>query len=76
MLNGVRPENIGLRGDVALGPATLDSSAFFGTYHRCHFRALDVTTHYIAHLPIGDLPAPGTPVALFASHLVVLKAAP
>jgi spermidine/putrescine transport system ATP-binding protein len=74
MLNCVRPENIGLRGDIALGQARLETSAFFGTYHRCHFRALDDhTSSYIAHLPIGDLPTAGAPVALFASHAVMLK---
>ncbi|WP_386681062.1 ABC transporter ATP-binding protein [Loktanella sp. R86503] len=77
MAHGVRPENVGLKGDVALGPATLDSTAFFGTYHRCHFRSTDAAaTPYVAHLPLGDLPAPGATVPLFASHVVALQAAP
>lgn len=70
----VRPENIGLQGDVALGQAHLDSSAFFGTYHRCHFSSItEPRTNYVAHLPIGSLPADGATMPLFASQIVTLK---
>jgi spermidine/putrescine transport system ATP-binding protein len=70
----VRPENIGLHGDIALGQARLHSNAFFGTYHRCHFHTIDDRkTAYVVHLPIGDLPPPEAIVPLFASHTVTLK---
>ncbi|MBU2357665.1 MAG: ABC transporter ATP-binding protein [Alphaproteobacteria bacterium] len=73
-IHGVRPENVGLSGEVALGHAQLESTAFFGTYHRCHFRSDDdAHTPYIAHLPLGDLPAVDDTVALFASRVVTLK---
>ena len=73
-VNVVRPENVGLTGDIALGPARLESAAFFGTYHRCHFRSTDEHgTPYIAHLPIADLPAVDKIVSLFASNVVTLK---
>lgn len=73
-IHGVRPENTGLTGDVALGPARLESAAFFGTYHRCHFRSTDPRgTAYIAHLPLGGLPEVGATVPLFASRVVTLK---
>ena len=67
----VRPENIGLAGEIALGEATLESAAFFGTYHRCHFRIAETT--YVAHLPIGTLPEQGATVPLFASNPVLLE---
>ena len=71
---GARPENVGLSGDIALGPARLDSAAFFGTYHRCHFRGADAAgTPYVAHLPLGDIPEVGSTVPLYASRVVTLK---
>ena len=72
-IHGVRPENVGLSGDVALGPTRLDSAAFFGTYHRCHFVSGDHETPYVAHLPLGNLPRTGDTVPLFASRIVTLK---
>ncbi|MFZ3583103.1 ABC transporter ATP-binding protein [Loktanella sp. DJP18] len=73
-IHGVRPENVGLAGDVSLGPARLESTAFFGTYHRCHFRSEDDRkTFYVAHLQLGDLPPVDTTVPLFASRIVALK---
>ena len=73
-VNGARPENIGRSGDVALGPATLESMAFFGTFQRCHFRSIDPSgTAYVAHLPLNDLPAVGEVIPLFASGIVTLK---
>ncbi len=74
VVHGVRPENVGLKGDIALGPARLESAAFFGTYHRCHFRSADDrSTPYVAHLALGDLPAVDAIVPLFASHVVALR---
>ena len=67
----VRPENIGLSGEIALGDAHLDSAAFFGTYHRCHFSVAEQS--YIAHLPIGTQPETGATVPLFASNPVLLE---
>lgn len=73
-VNGARPENIGLAGQIALGEAKLESSAFFGTFQRCHFRSVDGSeTPYIAHLPLNDLPVVGDVVPLFASDVVTLK---
>lgn len=70
----VRPENIGLSGEFSLGDATLERSAFFGTYHRCKFRSSDdVGTLYLAHLPIGGVPQVGDLVSLFASNPVTLE---
>jgi spermidine/putrescine transport system ATP-binding protein len=77
MTYGARPENIGLSGDLSLGPARLESTAFFGTYHRCHFRSTDChAAPYIAHLALGELPQVGATVPLFASNVVALQAAP
>ena len=70
----LRPENIGLAGDLALGPARLTDAAFFGTHHRCHFTPLaapDLTL--IAHLPQTGHPEPGSTVTLFATAPVLLQ---
>ena len=70
---GLRPESIGLSGDIALGPARLTDAAFFGTHHRCHFSPLaapDLTL--IAHLPQQPAPEVGSILSLFASAYVVL----
>jgi spermidine/putrescine transport system ATP-binding protein len=73
-VNGARPENIGRTGDIALGHAKLESSAFFGTFQRCHFSSVDGSeASYIAHLSLNDLPAVGDVVPLFASDVVTLK---
>lgn len=69
----LRPEDIGLSGDISLGQATLQSTAFFGTYHRCHFRpVVDPKTEFVANLPLGKLPELNSEVALFASNPIVL----
>ena len=71
----LRPENIGLTGDIALGPATLTDAAFFGTHHRCHFAPLAAPDlRLIAHLPQTAHPAIGTVLPLFGSAAVLLKA--
>jgi spermidine/putrescine transport system ATP-binding protein len=70
----LRPENIGLVGDIALGPARLIDTAFFGTHHRCHFSPLsapDLTL--IAHLPQTAHPAIGAIIDLFGTAPVLLK---
>ena len=73
-VKSARPENIGREGPFALGLAKLESSAFFGTFQRCHFISEDGhETPYIAHLPLNDLPAIGDVVHLFASDVVTLK---
>ena len=69
----LRPENIGLAGDLALGPARLTDAAFFGTHHRCHFTPLaapDITL--IAHLPQTGHPEIGAIVPLFATAPTLL----
>ena len=70
----LRPENIGLSGDLALGPARLTDAAFFGTHHRCHFTPIaapDLTL--IAHLPQTGHPEIGSIHALFATTPTVLE---
>ena len=69
----LRPENIGLAGDLALGPARLTNAAFFGTHHRCHFTPLAAPgMTLIAHLPQTGHPAIGATVALFATSPYLL----
>jgi spermidine/putrescine transport system ATP-binding protein len=71
----IRPENIGLTGEFEMGPAILESSSFFGTYHRCHFRPLThPDTELVAHLPLGEVPAVSAEVKLFGSNPVLLSA--
>lgn len=70
---GLRPESIGLSGNIPLGPARLTDAAFFGTHHRCHFSPMaapDLTL--IAHLPQQPAPEIGAIHPLFASAYVVL----
>lgn len=70
----LRPENIGLSGDLALGPARLIDAAFFGTHHRCHFAPLaapDLTL--IAHLPQSGHPEVGSVLPLFATAPTLLE---
>jgi len=69
----IRPENLGLSGEIALGEARLTDAAFFGTHHRCHFTptaAPDLTL--IAHLPQGGHPELGSLHQLYASSAVLL----
>tara|TARA_R110002049_G_scaffold44333_6_gene130223 strand:- start:82316 stop:83302 length:987 start_codon:yes stop_codon:yes gene_type:complete len=73
MVYAARPENVGPSGEISLGDATLEEASFFGTYHRCHFRAGDGTV-YVAHLPVGELPEKGQMVPLFAAHPMTLRA--
>jgi spermidine/putrescine transport system ATP-binding protein len=69
----VRPENLGLAGDLALGPAVLTATAFFGTHHRCHFRPVAAPQMtLIAHLPPLDRPQVGSPHLLYATTAVIL----
>ena len=71
----IRPENIGLTGEFEMGPAILESSSFFGTYHRCHFRPLaHPDTELVVHLPLSDLPEVSAEVKLFGSNPVLLSA--
>ena len=70
----LRPENIGLAGDIALGAARLTGAAFFGTHHRCHFsRRVAPNLTLIAHLPQTVHPAIGTETDLFGTAPVLLK---
>ena len=70
----LRPENIGLTGDIALGTARLTDAAFFGTHHRCHFSPLAAPTlTLIAHLPQTAHPDIGTVIDLFGTAPVLLK---
>ncbi|PZQ96960.1 MAG: ABC transporter ATP-binding protein [Cereibacter sphaeroides] len=69
----LRPESVGLTGDLPLCQARLVDSAFFGTHHRCHFAPLTAPEmRLIAHLPQGAAPQPGAEITLFASHPVIL----
>ncbi len=71
----LRPESIGLSGDIALGPARLLDAAFFGTHFRCHFAPLaapDLTL--VVHLPQSGHPQIGTTHTLFATTAKVLPA--
>ena len=73
----LRPENIGLDGTLALGPARLIEASFFGAHHRCRFAPLAAPDMVLtAHLPQGQLPATGAEVALFALAPVILPGAP
>ncbi len=73
-VNCVRPENIGQAGDVSMGQAVLENSAFFGTYHRCHFRSTgNDKTSYIANFPVGTVPQVGQEIPLFASNIITLE---
>lgn len=70
----LRPEDVGLNGDLPLGKARLESSAFFGTYHRCHFRsAANPDLELTAHLPLGKLPEKDREVSLFGSNPILLE---
>ena len=72
----LRPENVGLKGSLALGPARLTDAAFFGTYHRCHFTPVAAPDmQIVAHLPLGDLPETGAEVALWGTNPMILEAA-
>jgi spermidine/putrescine transport system ATP-binding protein len=69
----LRPEAIGTSGELALGQATLISSAFFGTHHRCHFQPLAAPElQLIAHLPQNREPVIGNIMNLYASAAVLL----
>ena len=69
----LRPENIGFAGELALGPARLVDTGFFGTHHRCHFAPLSAPDlRLVAHLPQGAVLEPGREVQLYASNPVIL----
>ena len=71
----LRPESIGLSGEFSLGRATLVEAAFYGSYHRCHFRPVAAPDMLLtAHLPQGEHPQPGAEVELFGRNPVVLAA--
>ncbi len=71
----LRPENTGLAGDIALGPARLTEAAFFGTHFRCHFAPLAAPDMALtAHLPQSGHPAIGSTVDLFATSATLLSA--
>ena len=70
----LRPENVGLSGDLPLGPARLTHVAFFGTHHRCHFAPLAAPhLSLIAHLPQTGHPEVGAIVPLFATSPTLLE---
>lgn len=69
----VRPENLGLSGEIPLGEARLTDAAFFGTHHRCHFAptaAPDLPL--VAHLPQTGHPEIGSLHHLYATTAVLL----
>ena len=70
----LRPENIGLSGDLALGPARLTDAAFFGTHHRCHFAPLAAPDlALVAHLPQTGHPEIGSVHDLFGTSPTLLE---
>jgi spermidine/putrescine transport system ATP-binding protein len=70
----LRPENVGLSGDIALGPARLIDAGFFGTHQRCHFAPLAAPhLQLIAHLPQTAHPEIGSIIALFATSPTLLE---
>jgi spermidine/putrescine transport system ATP-binding protein len=70
----LRPESIGLSGDLLLGPATLTDAAFFGTHYRCHFTPLTAPNmSLIAHLPQSAHPNVGSTMTLCATAPVLLE---
>ncbi|SIT00569.1 spermidine/putrescine transport system ATP-binding protein [Roseivivax lentus] len=69
----VRPENLGLAGEVPLGKARLTELSFFGAHHRCRFAPLAAPEMgLVAHLPQGEAPEIGAEVALYARNPVIL----
>ena len=75
MLIGIRPENLGLSGDIAFGQARLMDAAFFGTHHRCHFAPIAAPEMVlIAHLPQALRPEIGALHPLYATGPVLLPA--
>ncbi len=73
----LRPENIGLTGEIALGPARLIEAAFFGSHHRAHFAPLAAPDlRLIAHLPPNTAPEPGSTHILYACAPVLLEPDP
>ena len=69
----LHPENIGLAEGFSLGRATLVEAAFYGSYHRCHFRPLAAPDMLLtAHLPQGAHPGLGDEVELFGRNPAVL----
>ncbi len=72
----LRPEAVGLSGDLALGPARLVEAAFFGAYLRAHFAPLAAPgMRLVAHLPQGTVLAPGAEVMLHGRNPIVLPEA-
>ncbi len=70
----IRPENLGLSGEVPLGEARLTDAAFFGTHHRCHFSpsaAPDLSL--VVHLPQAASPQVGSLHTLYATNPVLLS---
>nr|WP_254871329.1 TOBE domain-containing protein [Pseudooceanicola sp. HF7] len=61
----LRPEALGTTGSLPLGTAVVKDAAFFGTHCRAHL-APEAAPEVIltAHLPPGDVPPPGTRIAL------------
>ena len=71
----LRPESLGLAGDIALGDARLMDAAFFGTHHRAHFAPLAAPDlRLVVHLPQTAHPEIGSVHALYATSPVVLPA--
>ena len=73
----LRPENIGLTGEISLGPARLIEAAFSGSHHRAHFAPLAAPDlRLIAHLPPNTAPEPGSTYILYACAPVLLEPDP
>jgi spermidine/putrescine transport system ATP-binding protein len=69
----LRPENVGLAGELPLGRARLVDTAFFGTHHRCYFAPLGARDlRLVAHLPANAALVAGAEVDLYGSHPVLL----
>lgn len=71
----IRPECIGLTGDLALGACRVTATTFFGTHVRAHVAPLAAPeTSLTLHLPQTSALVPGEVLHLFATDHVILEA--
>ncbi len=69
----IRPENIGLTGDISLGMARLTETTFFGSHHKCRFTPSQAPElSLMVHLSQWENPQLNSEVELFARNPVVL----
>ncbi|OWU77115.1 ABC transporter ATP-binding protein [Phaeobacter sp. 22II1-1F12B] len=69
----LRPENVGLSGQLDLGQAVLQDMAFFGSHLRCHFRPVTAPEMILtANLPQGTRLQTGDQVHLYGNSPVLI----